>query len=103
MGSGGKATAIGAGLDLMTGGTGVFTSMGKAYDSHKQAKKERKIANQQIAREQAAIAEQKKAALAERKAQIDSMRANMIGGGRETRSSTKTKGIRANIQEDSLG
>lgn len=102
MGSG-AGTAVGAGLDLVTGGTGVFTSMGKAYDSNKQAKKERKIANQQIAAEQKAIAEQKQRALEERKAQIDSMRANMVGGGRETKASTKTKGIRANIQEDTLG
>ena len=102
MGSG-AGTAVGATLDLMTGGTGVFTSVGKSYDAHKQAKKERKIANQQIAAEQKAIAEQKQRALEERKAQIDSMRANMVGGGRETRSSTKTKGIRANIQEDTLG
>ena len=102
MGSG-AGTAVGAGLDLMTGETGVFTSLGKSYDAKKEGKKERKIANQQIAAEQKAIAEQKQAALAERKAQIDSMRANMVGGGRETRSSTKTKGIRANIQEDTLG
>ena len=102
MGSG-AGSAIGAVADLATGGTGVFTTVGKAFDSHKQGKKERKIANQQIAAGQKAIAEQKQQALAERKAQIDSMRANMIGGGRETRSSTKTKGIRANIQEDTLG
>ena len=102
MGSG-AGTAVGAGLDLMTGGTGVFTSMGKSYDAHKQAKKERKIANQQIAAEQAAIAEQKRAVLEERKAQIDSMRASLAGSGRGTKASTKTKGIRANIQEDTLG
>lgn len=102
MGSG-AGTAVGATLDLFTGGTGVFTSMGKSYDAHKQAKKERKIANQQIAAEQAAIAEQKRAALEERKTQIDSMRASMAGTGRSTKASTKTKGIRANIQEDILG
>ena len=102
MGSG-AGTAIGAGLDLFTGETGVFTSMGKSYDAHKQGKKERKIANQQIAAEQQAIAEQKQKALEERKGQIDAMRMAMAGTGRDTKASTKTKGIRAKIQEENLG
>lgn len=102
MGSG-AATAVGATLDLATGGTGFFTTLGKSYDALKEGKKERKIANQQIAAEQKAIAEQKQRALDERKAQIDSMRASLAGTGRDTKASTKTKGIRANIQEDTLG
>ena len=97
MGSG-AGTAVGATLDLMTGGTGVFTSMGKSYDAHKQGKKERKIANQQIAAEQQAIAEQKQRALEERKGQIDALRRSMGGTGRGTRG-TNLSGVRAVVNE----
>lgn len=102
MGSGGLLTAIGAGLDLVTGGTGAFTTVGKSLDARKQGKKERKIANQQIAREQEAIAEQKREALAERKGQIDSLRSQMAGTGRGTRG-TNLSGVKANIEKDVLG
>lgn len=101
MGSG-AGTAIGAGLDLMTGGTGVFTSMGKSYDAHKQGKKERKIANQQIAAEQQAIAEQKQKALEERKGQIDALRRSMGVTGRGTRG-TNLSGVKAVVSDDKLG
>ena len=101
MGSG-AGSAIGAVADLATGGTGVFTTVGKAFDSHKQAKKERKIANQQIAAEQKAIAEQKQAALEERKSQIDSLRRNMAGTGRGTRG-TNLSGVKAVVNGDKLG
>ena len=97
MGSG-AGTAVGATLDLMTGGTGVFTSMGKSYDAYKEGKKERKIANQQIAAEQKAIAEQKQAALEERKGQIDALRRSMGGTGRGTRG-TNLSGVRAVVNE----
>lgn len=101
MGSG-AASFVGGALDLATGGTGVFSALGKSYDARKQAKKERKIANQQIAAEQAAIAEQKKAALEERKSQIDAMRASMGGTGRGTRG-TNLSGVRAVVGGDKLG
>jgi len=97
MGSG-AGTAVGAGLDLVTGGTGVFTTLGKTFDARKQGKKERKIANQQIAAEQRAIAEQKRAALAERKGQIDALRNSMGGTGRGTRG-TNLSGIKAVVNE----
>ena len=97
MGSG-AGSAIGAVADLATGGTGVFTAIGGAFDAHKQGKKERKIANQQIAAEQKAIAEQKQAALEERKGQIDAMRASLGGTGRGTRG-TNLSGVRAVVNE----
>lgn len=97
MGSG-AGSAIGAGLDLVTGETGVFSAIGGSFDAHKQGKKERKIANQQIAKEQRAIAEQKRAALAERKGQIDALRSSMGGTGRGTRG-TNLSGVRAVVNE----
>jgi len=82
-----------------TGGVVANIATGGGYSS---AKKQKRLARAEDARQRQAIAEQRERELAQRKSQIDQQRERLVGSGQGTKGYNKS-GVKANINKERLG
>lgn len=82
-----------------TGGVVANIATGGAYGA---AKRQKKLARKEEARQRQAIAEQRERELAQRKGLIDQQRERMVGNGQGTKGYNRS-GVKANISKERLG
>lgn len=81
------------------GGVVANIATGGAYGA---AKRQKKLASREEARQRQAIAEQRETELAQRKSMIDQQRERMVGKGQGTKGYNRS-GVKANINKERLG